>query len=247
MLLALGLVLSTGCASGPRKLSSTEKARLYLDVAAAALQEGDATSALANLISAEKEDSSLPEIYHAKAIAFYLKQDLPTAVVEVSKAVRMKPDYSDAHNTLGKILLDLGKFDQAIPHFEKAAKDPLYRDSFKPLTNLGVLHYKRGELGKSEENLNRAISAGTDKACIAYYYRGHLRLKQSKFRDAIRDYDNATRKFCASFADAHFALGIAYEYAKQYGQARKKYVEVQKRYPATKLADQAMDRLRGLP
>ena len=34
---------------------------------------------------------------------------------------------------------------------------------------------------------------------------------------------------------------------KQYDQARKKYLEIQSRYPETELADKAMNRLRALP
>jgi type IV pilus assembly protein PilF len=247
LIFALGLVLSTGCASGPKKLSNTEKARLHLEVAAAALMENDSVSALTSIQSAEKEDPSLPEIHPARSIAYYLKHDLATAAAEAAKAVRMKPDYSDANSTLGKILLDQGKYDQAIPYLTAASKDPLYRDAHKPFTNLGVLYYKRGDFRNSEQNLESAIVASPEQACVAYYYRGHLRLKQSRFSDAIRDYDHATRRFCGSFADAHLALGIAYEYAKQYDQARKKYLDVQKRYPSTKLAEQAMNRLKELP
>ena len=84
-------------------------------------------------------------------------------------------------------------------------------------------------------------------SCVAYYYRGHLNLRENRFKEASRDYEHATQKFCAGFADAHFALGVAYLRNKQYDLARKKFLEIKQRYPNTEMADQAMDRLRYIP
>jgi Tfp pilus assembly protein PilF len=254
-LLAAGtlMVLFAACAtsgnggSSKKDLSSTERAQLLVDIANGALNEGDATGALENLIRAEHEDSRLPELHHSKALAFFMKHDLQTATLEARKAVEIKPDYSDANNTLGKLLMDQGKADEAIAPLSRAANDPLYRDGFKPLTNLGILHYRRGEYARANEYFSRAIVGYTGTACVAYYYRGHIRLHEGHFREALNDYDAAGRKACAGFADAHLAMGIAYERSKQYDLARKKYLEIQSRFPNTKVADQAVSHLRFLP
>jgi TolA-binding protein len=95
--------------------------------------------------------------------------------------------------------------------------------------------------------LNRAVLDAPNQACIALYYRGHIKLREAKFDEAIHDYDQATRKTCAKFGEAHLALGIAYEKNRQFELARKTFLEIQKRYPNTKLAEQALDQLRYLP
>jgi Tfp pilus assembly protein PilF len=246
------VVALPGCASAPtsekkKEPTATERAQMLVEIANGSLTEGDATGALETLMRAEKEDSSLPELHHSKALAYYFKKDLTSAIEEARKAVELKPNYSDANNTLGKLLVDTGKGREAVPYLEKAANDPINREAFKPLTLLGMMSYREGQYGKAEGYLSRAIEAAPTGACVAYSYRGHLRLRESRFREAVKDYDSAGKRMCASFVDAHMAMGIAYERSKQYDLARKKYLEIQDRYPNTQFADQAMNHLRSLP
>jgi Tfp pilus assembly protein PilF len=240
----------TACASSETKKKEptpTETARMLIDVANGAILEGDATGALENLFRAEKFDSKLPELYHSEAIAFYMKHDLDTALEKARKAVALNPGYADANNTLGKLLIDKGQGEEAIPYLTKAADNPLYREAFKPLTNLGIIYYRRGNYEQSDYYLSRAITESPDRSCVAFYYRGHIRLHDSRFKDALSDYDHAGKKVCAGFADAHLAMGIAYERSKQYELARKKYLEIESRFPNTPYADQAMNHLRSIP
>lgn len=251
LILGLGACASTQrspSGSGPRKeLTHTERARMMIEIANSALVEGDAIGALENLLNAEKEDSKLPELYHSKALAYYLKHDVQTAIAQARKAVELKPDYSDANNTLGKLLIDAGQSEMAIEPLTNASRDPIYRDVHKPLTNLGIIYYRRGSYDLAEKSFSRAIQESPDRACVAYYYRGHLKLRESRFSDAQGDYDNAGKRSCTGFADARLALGIAYERSKQYELARKTFVEVSNRFPNTKVAEQAMKHLRFLP
>jgi Tfp pilus assembly protein PilF len=253
--LFLGLVLAfnlfgSGCAEAPvkkRELTSTEKARLQVEIANGALVEGDPTGALQSLALAESEDPNLPELHHSRAIALYSKKDIPHAIDAARRAIQIKPDYPEANNTLGKLLLDRGRYEESVPFLLKAANNQLYRDAYKAWTNLGILKYRKGEFIQSEAFLNRAIQDSPTNSCIAYHYRGHLRLKEKRFADAVRDYDLATRHVCARYGEAQLSLGIAYEQSKQFRMAKKTYLEVQKRYPNTQLAEKALEHLRYLP
>jgi Tfp pilus assembly protein PilF len=220
---------------------------MLVEVANGALVEGDPTGALQNLARAELEDSTLPELYHTRALAYHSKHDLKAAIEAASQAVKLKPDYSDANNTLGKILIDVGRYETAIPYLEAASHDPLNRQAYKAWTNLGIVKYRQGDYSKSEAYLNKAIENASNLACVAYYYRGHIRMRQARIVDAIKDYDIATRKLCTGFGDADLALGVAYQRSQQYLKARKTFLEIQKRYPNTKIAEQALNQLKDLP
>ncbi len=223
---------------------------MLVEIANGSLVEGDPTGALQTLVRAEEEDPTLPELYHSKALAYYGKHDLASALQAVRRSLKIKPNYSDANTTLGKILMDMGKFDEAEGPLEIAAKDPLYRDAYKAWTNLGILKYKLGHFRESQAFLDHAILDAPLQACIAYYYRGHIQLKESKFNAAIHDYGESTKKLCAHYrelSDAHLALGVAYQHNRQYDLARKTFLEIQKQYPNTQLAEKAMDQLRYLP
>ena len=243
-------LMSMGCATTGKQektLTSTERAKLFIDIANGSIIEGDPTAALNYLAQAEALDNTRPDLYHSKALAYCAKHDTKSALVAARKTVAMAPNYSDANNTLGRILLDVGKSDEAAKYLAMAADDALYAESYKAQTNLGILYYRRGDYSKAMIQVNRAIQSNPNLGCVAYYYRGHLMLRENHFKEAARDYEHATQRFCASFADAHFALGVAYFRNKQYDLARKKFLEIKQRYPNTEMADQAMDRLRYIP
>lgn len=240
----------SGCATGsPEKheVSHKERAGLLLAVANGALIEGDPTGALATLLQAEQENPDMSEIHHSKALAYYAKSDFPDAVKEAQIAVRLAPKYPDANNTLGKILVDMGRYEEARSPLLIAANDPLYREAYKAWTNLGILNYRSGDLSKASQDFEKAIDADRADACIAYYYRGHLKLRSGDYSDAMRDYSQATKKTCGGFADAHLAIAITYERTKQYELARRGFLEIEQRFPNSKAADQAMKHLKGLP
>lgn len=245
----VGVLFLGGCASTSKSgsLSRADRARLLIEVANGAILEGDPTGALGNLVEAEALDPSLPELHHSRALAFYMKKDLGAAMASARKAVALRPEYADANSTLGKILLDRGALREAEAFLQKAARDPLYRDAYKARTNLGILYYRNGETTLAETQFNLAIEQEPINACVAYYYRGEIQSKGSKFLEAIRDYEKATQRFCGAYGEAHLALAKAYASSKQYQKARKKLLEVRDVFSNTPIADQAMDQLRYLP
>ena len=68
-----------------------------------------------------------------------------------------------------------------------------------------------------------------------------------KLTDAQRNYERASSKVCANFAEAHYAYGMSLERTKKYDQARRKYLELQTVFPDSPVAEQAMLRLKQLP
>jgi type IV pilus assembly protein PilF len=246
LLLIFGL--TSACATGSKSnLTKVERARQFLEVAGGALSEGDPTVALHNLSFAEDLAPELPEVHHAKALAYYAKGELETAFKEAALSVKLNPQYSAGNNTLGKLYMDQGRYADAFPLLTRAAKDPLNPEAFKAYTNLGILHYRKGEFSKSKIELDKAVLNSKDYSCVAYYYRGHLAMRNGQFNEAIRDYSSATRKTCSRFVDAYLALGLAYQKSGQYGMARRTYIEIQQQFPATQYAAQAVRHLQNLP
>lgn len=250
---ALVLALS-GCAStsdvnqeGRRITSPEERAKLVLASANASLLDNDPIGALEKFSQAEQLKANPAEIAHGRAIAHAIRRELAQALPFAHQAVKLKPESSSYRNTLGKLLLDAGRAAEARPHLEQAARDPLNRDAWKANSNLGILHYRRGEFRESARALDQAIEQGKGIACLAHYYRGHLRLREANFEKAVRDYERATQQICGSFAEAHLAVGVALERGGQLDRARKKFLDVQRNFPESPVADQAVQRLRKLP
>ena len=186
-------------------------------------------------------------LHHSKALAYFAKHDLPAAIESAKRAVELNSNYSDANNTLGKLLMDAKRYQEAVPFLTAAAKDSLYRDSYKAWTNLGILKYRLEEFHLASTYFDRAILDAPDRSCVAYYFRGQIKQRNYKLSEAIEDLSRATKKLCANYGEAQLALGLAYQKNRDYNSARKTFLEVQKRYPDTKWAQQAMDQLKYLP
>jgi len=247
---AFSCVFLTSCGTprvDKKEVSKRERARLLTEVANGALLEGDPVGALQNLALAEAQDPSLPELYHTRALAFYVKHDLRNALLNAQKSVVLKPDYIEANNTLGKILVDLGRYREAVGPLQMAAYSPINREAYKAFTNLGILKDKQGETLQAESYYDRAIQESPALACQAYYLRGTIKVRDSRVREAISDYDRSTKNLCAYFTEGRLALGMAYEKNKQFQLARKAFLEIQKLYPHTQFADRALERLKSLP
>ncbi len=248
------VMLLVGCAtaenesgSGAKTLTGEERAAMLVQIANSSLLEGNPTLALKNLLEAERLDQSNPELYHSKALAFYQKKDLKKAQESVEHALHLNPKFTAANNTLGKILLDLGKVERSKQYFIEALKDPLYVETYKPKTNLGIAYYRTKELKLAKKQFDQVVEESPDTACVAHYYKGHIAYKTHQLDEAILEYNRATRRFCSHFPEAHYALGIAYYKSKRYQDARRKFVEIQDLFPNSRVATQAMKQLRNLP
>jgi tetratricopeptide (TPR) repeat protein len=247
MLVTVLFAIGSGCATSKPTFSKEDRLRTWMELAQAALAENDPTAALQSLAEAEKVDPDHTEILFLRTRAFHMKQDYTRALAEIQKFVEKSPKSSDGQLTMGIIYMELGKSKDALAPLMVAANDPLYERASQAQTNLGILYYRQGDFKESELWFNKAIQEAPATACVAHYYRGHLRLKESKFKDAADSYQRSTKQFCGAFAEGFLALGIVYQHLKDFDQARKTFLEVEKRFPNTKLAEQAMERLRKLP
>ncbi len=247
-------ILISGCASSRPKSGNEygavkaprERAQLLIEAANGSLQENDPIGALQFLEQAETLDEKYAPIYHAKGLAYAVRKDFPSALREMKKSVDLDPENSYALNTYGKFLLDAGRLEEAEPPLLKAGNNPIFRESYKANSNLGILYYRKNDMDRSDARFQKAINDDPIKSCIAYYYRGHIQVKKGKIAEAEKLYERATQKQCAAFADAHLALGMMYERQSKNDDARKKYLEIKQNFPESKSSEAAMERLKHL-
>ncbi len=224
-----------------------ERAQLLIEASNGSLMEGDPIGALQFLERAEALDPKYSPIYHAKALAYAHRKDYPAALREMKKSVDLDPQNPFALNTYGKFLLDAGRLEEAEVPLKKAGDNPVFRESYKANTNLGILYYRKSNFEGAEQRFQKAINDDPTNSCIAYYYRGHLAVRKKNIPEATSLYERATQKQCAAFADAHLALGMMHERNHRNDEARKKYLEIKQNFPDSKASDAAMERLKNIP
>lgn len=249
----LSVLLAVGCGSASKRdddaptKTPRERAQLLIEAANGSMMEGDPIGALQFLSRAEALDPKYAPIYHAKALAFSVRKDFNQALSEMKKSVDLDPENPFALNTYGKFLLDAGRLDEAEGPLAKAAANPLFRESYKANTNLGILYYRKNDMERADQRFQRAINDDAANSCIAYYYRGHLFVRKNNLAEAEKLYQRATQKQCAAFADAHLAVGMMFERQAKHEEARKKYLELKQNFPESKATETAMERLKKLP
>ena len=74
---------------------------------------------------------------------------------KISKAIKIKPDFVEAHYNLGIILHELGEYQKAVNSYEKAIK--INPNNPKYYVNRGSIKYDLGFVESACEDWNRAI------------------------------------------------------------------------------------------
>jgi Tfp pilus assembly protein PilF len=86
-------------------------------------------------------------------------------------AIDAKPEFREAKNTYGVILIHQKKYDQAIAVLKPLAEDILYQTPENAWGNLGWAYLEKGDLGLAIEALRRSIAAQPN-FCVGNYRLG---------------------------------------------------------------------------
>lgn len=179
--------------------------------------------------------------HFAKGWLLDFEQRFDDAVIEYQEAIRIKHDFSEAHNGLGNVYLNLKKIDQAMAEYLAAVViNPGYIEA---RLNIAMLHYKKNRLDQAASaylaviQINPKHAAAHNNLGFIYYQKGEL-------AKAIRTYRKAL-KINPSLPEAHYNLAAAWEEFGHPVEALKEYrifLSLAKEdYPAQ--AEEARDRI----
>jgi tetratricopeptide (TPR) repeat protein len=110
------------------------------------------------------------------------------AIAHYQRALAIKADYAETHNSLGNALLQEGKVDEAISHFQKALqiKPGLAEAHY----NLGVALDQMGRVDKAIADYQKALEINPDNA-KAHTNLGQDYLQQGNVKEAIPHFQRA--------------------------------------------------------
>jgi len=246
--LALALLFSAiGC--GADQAERKRNAERTMNEGSIALRAGDSSMAMELLLKAEKQDPENPHVRYNLGIAYLGKDLVDKAEQQFKEAIRLKPDYSEAYNYLGRIYLYRGQTDAAIQCFQKALNNVLYNNPEKAYYNLGEAYMIRKEYAKAAEQLERAVKLVPDYA-PAYALLGKAYEGLRKDADAKRSYRSALQyggDYGPEFqAQTHLNLGKLLARTGERAEARKSLAEVMKLAPNSRDAADAQGLLNSM-
>jgi Tfp pilus assembly protein PilF len=183
----------------------------------------DARGALAHAEKAIELNDQNAEAYHFVALvylSFCATSELECRLADAEKAARraveLKGDFRDAKNTLGNILVNEKRYDEAIAVLEPLANDILYQAPWNAWGNLGRAYLEKGKADEAIAALRRSVSA-EPRFCVGNYHLGLAYEKKGDLmaaRDALSRAVETDNPACKSLQDAFEARGRVYSKSK---------------------------------
>ena len=143
------------------------------------------------------------------------RSDLPGAAAQFEAALRIRPDYAEAHYNLGKTLAQMpGRLPEAIAEYEAALRD---RPDYSPKLHYTYAHVSLGNallrmpgrVPEAIEQYEQALKLDPNIAEAHYDLGTALARTPGRIPDAVAEWQAALR-IQPDLAEAHYNLGIVY-------------------------------------
>ena len=150
-------------------------AQEYFQRAYAHQMKGELEEAIA-LYKRSIEIVPTAEAYTFLGWTYSFQRKYREAIQECLRAIETDPTFGNPYNDIGAYLIELGRWEEALPWFEKALQAPRYESYFFPHFNSGRVHEHCHRWREAEECYRRAL------ALNPHYLLAHQALRRLKAR-----------------------------------------------------------------
>jgi len=163
--------------------ANAQQIKQAIDAGRSALQSGDMAGGCEHLNGIEH-----PEALYLLALAKHQLDQADAAVQAFRRALALQPDFTQARIALGRLLIELQRWEDAVPVYEElmrsAGDDPLVRFEHASV-QLGL-----GNDAEAEASFDALINAGNDRPEIRLM-RARARLELGRIDAGLEDLRNA--------------------------------------------------------
>lgn len=177
---------------------------------------------LERVIEAQPQES---RYRYTRARVHYDQQRFRSGLGDIREAIRLNPEFAQAHDLLGQCLEGLGDFDGAVAAYERAIAlhDRARTASPWPGYHLGSLQHDLGDLDGAEAALRSAVAADPEHA-LAYAELGLVLEKANQLAGAA-DALEAAARLSPKDATVQYALIGIY---RELGQTEREAVALER-------------------
>jgi type IV pilus assembly protein PilF len=161
------------------------------------LTRGQPREALDHVLKAVELDDENAEAAHLAALIYldFCRQGsadcrLEEAEKQARHALDAQPDFREARNTLGVILIHAQRYAGAVRELTPLTTDILYRTPENAWGNIGWAYLEQGALPEARQALLRSTAAQPD-FCVGYYRLGLTEERSGHAKEALEAYTQA--------------------------------------------------------
>ena len=98
------------------------------------------------------------EAYTFLGWTYHFQGKIEEAIAECKRAIEIDPDFGNPYNDIGAYLIDLNRFDEAIPWLEQAMTAKRYEPRHFPYFNLGRVYLAKGMINRARELFQKSLA-----------------------------------------------------------------------------------------
>lgn len=98
------------------------------------------------------------EAYTFLGWTYHFQEKIEEAITECKHAIEIDPDFGNPYNDIGAYLIDLNRYDEAIPWLEQAIQAKRYEPRHFPYFNLGRVYLAKGMINRARELFQQSLS-----------------------------------------------------------------------------------------
>lgn len=161
------------------------RARMHMELSALYFQGGVPAVALEEASIAIDIDPSYALAYNMRALVYVSLRDFNSADADFRKALSLAPSDPEISNNYGWYLcLHKALPQEAMPHFQIAIQNPLYRTPDIALLNAGLCAMKSGDLAGARDYLTKTLVMGRESAPSAQLQLAKLAYMEGNAQEA---------------------------------------------------------------
>ena len=214
----------TACVSTEPSITDSKSASYHYILGVAALRERNPTEALKEFLMAKQYDSRDPKIYAGLSQAYWIKRAYSLAEEHMKKAIELSDGDPQYYNNLAALYLSMGRYDDAIIAFQKAADDLLFDRPALAWTGIGLAYTQKQDYQAAQNAYLKAMDIDP-RYYKAPFHLGELFYNQDRPVEAL-DMFTLSVKLAPNFANGYYWQGLVYMKMKEIGKAKQAFLEV---------------------
>jgi tetratricopeptide (TPR) repeat protein len=193
------------------------------DAALKFVDSRDYTEAIDRLSAIDRKAKDIPQVKYYLGICYSSLKMRNDAISAYQEAVRLKPDFYNAHIQLGNELDYEDRYDEAIASYNRAIK--LKPDDASAYFEIGIAQKRKGRNADAEKSFRTVVRLTPD------YSPGHVNLgvaliALNRSTEAVPELQKALTLAGDDDLEAHRQLGLAYHSIGRYSEAITQYKKV---------------------